>query len=158
MKMKSMIVTMALGLVMSSQAFAGASNNFIECANADGSVKLVGDVPGDFAEFTLKATVKSKNGGITPSIELYSRTNQQTGQNEANGRVAVVDALEDGVFTVRAESTEGAELIQLFAYPSTVRLKKHGRPRLSQFRAKLTLSSENGMEDVVVRCKTDYSI
>jgi len=156
--MKSMIVTLALGLVVSSQAFAGASNNFIDCSSADGSVKLTGDVPGDFAEFGLKATVKSKNGGIVPNIDLHSRLNQQTEKEEINGRVAVVDSLEDGVFTIKAQSTEEFELIQLFAYPSTVRMNKNGRARAAKFRGKLTLSNENGMKEAVVNCTTSYSI
>lgn len=151
--MKSLIL--ALGLV-SSTAFAGAWNNQVECSNKDGSVTLSGNVPGDIDEFTLKVTVKSKNGGITPSLELYSRTNQTTENMEANAVVAVVEDLQQKVFTIKAVDKEASGLIELYAYPRSLRVHPGKRGSITSFLGKLTVSSENGMKTAVVSCTSKY--
>lgn len=147
--MKALILV--LGLV-SSTAFATVSNTKVDCVNKDGSVTLKAELPGDVDTAIVKATVKPKNGGIAPNVEIYSRWNQAQLKQETNGQIASVDGLQNGVFTIKATSSEGAELIELYAYPSAVRTGKGLHGMTARFIGKLTLSSENGMEIANVRC------
>lgn len=154
--MKALILVLSL---VSSQAFAGAWNNQIECSNKSGSITLSGNVPGDIDEFSLKVVVKSKakvNSKFTPSMELYSRTNQETGKTEKIATVAVVEDLQQKIFTVKAIDTNEMSLIELYAYPGSLRIEKGGRGSKTRFLGKLTVSNENGMEVATVSCKTQY--
>lgn len=72
--MKKLILVFALAVIMSSQAYAGSANIEINCASSDSKVSLSGDVPGDFAEFHLNATIKENNG--VRKLNLYSYTDQ----------------------------------------------------------------------------------
>lgn len=155
--MKSLIATALVSLLFSTQAFAGASNTILDCKSADGKVSLNGDVPGDFAEFNLSAKMFGNNP--MGNVEIYSRTNQQTGKTETNGDAGVVDALEQSVFTIAAKDSDAMMTIQLYAIPKTVKVKSAGSTHLSSFIGKLTISSENGSVDrISVKCTTDKSI
>ncbi len=155
--MKAIIATALISAsLFTAPAFAGASNTIVKCQSADGKVALEGDVPGDFAEFSLSGKFGSGPMGV---LEIYSRTNQSTGKTEGDGHVGVVEELEEGVFTIDAKDSEGMKSIQLYALPKTVKLKKAGSTRLSSFVGKLSISSENGGVDrVTVKCTTDKSI
>lgn len=155
--MKNLILaTMALLSMTSVQAFAGASNVFIDCKSADGKAQLHGDVPGDFAEFDLDAKAQQPNG--TLSISLYDRTNQQTGQTEKNGRVAVVDDVDNGVYTIFSEDSESTQQIKLYAIPRTLKVSRHSVNFHTSFTGKLILTSENGMTESTVSCVTNFQI
>lgn len=154
--MKALVLALSL---VSTQAFAGAWNQQIECTNKSGSIKLSGNVPGDIDEFTLNVTVKSPphiNSKFTPSMELYSRTNQTTEKQEKNGNVAVVEDLDQKVFTVKAVDLYEQGLIELYAYPNSLKIRKGGRGSSTSFLGHLTVSNENGMEKAVVFCETHY--
>lgn len=144
--MKALFLVLSL---VSSQAFAGVWNNQIECSNKSGSIKLIGNIPGDATEFTLKATIKSKakvNSLFTPSMELTNKI----------ANIAVVEALEQKIFTVKAVDKEEMSLLELYAYPSSLRVSKGARGSSTRFLGHLTVSNENGMEKAVVSCKTWY--
>lgn len=154
--MKNAIV--GLMMIFSAQAFAGASNVVLACKSADGKVKLSGYVPGDFAEFQLKAEIAGNNG--SQSVELFSRINQTTGQTEENGRIVLIEDLANAVYTLQADDKGNEEMVRiaLYALPKSVKYHRNNGTYSAAFTGKLTVSSENGGTDSKVACSLDYSI
>ena len=96
-----------------SVAFGGASNAKLDCKSESANktpVRLTGDVPGDFAEFSLKLDV----GGN--SIVMST----------PDDKIEVVAELSKGVFTLAVERADGRSL-RLYAVPSTVKVKGGSR-------------------------------
>ncbi len=154
--MTKMIVA-ALAMLISAQAFAGASNTSLDCSNKDGSVSLSGDVPGDFTEFTLTVT-QGKGDKKKEFMKLYSVTNQTTYKTEENARLVIFEDLKNDVYALQADDLDGFQTIRLYAIPKTLNKNRSGVNVNSSFKGKLNVDSENGMIETEVNCKTDYSI
>jgi len=104
------ILVAALAMLISAQAFAGASNTSLECSNKEGTVSLSGSIPGDFAEFTL-SVVQGKGDKKKEFMKLYSTVNQQTSQTEENARIVVIEDFKNNVYALHAIDTDGFQMI-----------------------------------------------
>ncbi len=159
--MKAITVSALISMsLFAAQAYAGASNTVLSCKSADGKVTLQGHVPGDIAEFELKANMNTR--AQFAGVSLSETVNQKTGQLESHGQIVVIEDLAQGVYTLEANdmnAEKNGEMIRLYAIPSTVKYKKGSNSSKASFSAKLTASGENGSIDrVLVKCSTDYSI
>jgi hypothetical protein len=147
------ILAASFCLLISSQAFAGASNAGINCKSADG-LTLTGNIPGDFAEFDVTIRQADK------SSRVYSLTNQKTGQLEGNGTATAVQSLKDGVYTItinRESPSHG--FIEMFAIPKTVVFKSVSGGYTATFSAKLSFRLfSDDIVDKTVQCTMKYSI
>lgn len=152
------IATALIALFMSTYAFAGATNTKLSCASADGKITMDGEVPGDFSEFDL--TVKIKNETGVEKLRLFSKIDQETSLLVENGRVAVVEDLEKGVFTVRAEgiNQKSYGVISLYAIPKTVKVQDKNGAIQSAFTGHLTVYTKVSTEEEDVTCSTKYAL
>jgi len=157
--MKSAIFAIAFALV-SSQAFAGATNEVINCSSADKKVVLTGDVPGDIGEFHLDVKLATKG---PQELKMYSETNQTTGNTDENAHIVNVDDLRNGVFMFQADllpdqNSNGAT-VKLYALPKTISLKALPSAGLkSSFKARIQVYGDNVDADTTVTCTTVYQI
>ena len=142
-------------LACATQLHAGASNATLNCkaTNTGGSgITLDGEIPGDFAEFNL--TLANRNGALK-----YS---------DADGTATTVTAFSQGVFTLKLQLNDGAELV-LYAIPKTVKAKG-GDARLvdASFDALLMRAPRPGYDpkstldayvrNVPMRCQFHHSV
>ena len=142
-------------LAFATQLHAGASNATLSCeaTNTGGSgITLDGEIPGDFAEFNL--TLANRNGTLK-----YS---------DADGTATTVTAFSQGVFTLKLQLNNGAELV-LYVIPKTVKAKG-GDARLvdASFDALLMRAPRPGYDpkstldayvrNVPMRCRFHHSV
>jgi hypothetical protein len=158
--MKTKLATLAIlaTTLIGSQAVAGAANTVLQCKDASGKLVLEGDVPGDMADFRVKATAKGVRGPVT--VELFSEPNQNGSGSRENGQITVIEDLDQGVYTLRAEAIPNrySTVVSLYAIPKTVKVKHKSNGVTSSFRAKLAVGQDNDWASANVSCTTDYSI
>jgi hypothetical protein len=107
------VATVLMTVGFASIAFGGADNAKLDCESAtssETSTRLSGDVPGDFAEFSLKLEVEGS------SILMSS----------PDDKIEVVTELSKGVFTLTVEHSDRRSL-RLYAVPSSVKVKGGSR-------------------------------
>jgi len=155
MKILGAVLVSLIGL---QQAFAGAAQTHLSCKEVDGKISLSGDVPGDSDEFDLTLKMGDKQSRIYST----KMCNPQGCTNEENGTVAIVEALNKGVYTMKA-SRHGEALadVQLYALPKTVKVKKLTNGQTSNFGGVLRVYDQAfGTEPRTfnVLCTTEYSI
>ena len=108
------VLTLMLATSVGSRvASAGANNARLDCKSVDQNkkrVRLHGDVPGDFAEFSL--TLEVGDSSITMSMP--------------DDKIEVVTELSKGVFTLAVALADGRPL-KLYAIPTSLKVKGGSR-------------------------------
>ena len=155
MKVLAALFITTLGI---QSALAGSAQTHLNCREIDDKISLSGDIPGDSNDFDLSL----KKGKQVSRIYSVTICNPQGCNTEANGKISVVEALNKGVYTVKAHR-EGESLanVDLYALPKTVRLKNKPNGQSSRFGGVLkvydqALGSET--EKYNVLCETEYAI
>ena len=93
-----------------SESRAGAANAELSCesiSKARGSITLKGEIPGDFAEFSLVTAQADKSMRVTD-------------QNGGQDQIHVVESWKDRVFTLTVVAQNPLGQLQLYALPNSV--------------------------------------
>lgn len=156
--MKPIIIAVLSLLILTPKAlFAGAANAELECVSVGKKgdrMTLKGDIPGDFAEFSLEFKVGEK------SVEMNDRSRDDT--------LAVVNNWKRKVFTVYVDSKNGYRNLVMYAVPASVRTRKRKNETTVKFQAILEqapipeyegpLMYKAFVHDVKMKCTWRYSI
>ena len=107
---------------------AGADNAQLQCSSVAGPkskqpvIAIAGDIPGDFAEFTLTITQNGKSIVVSD-------------QNGKRDQVHVVESWSSRVFTLVVAPQDPLHELKLYAVPSSVALGKIAGGRKVKFNA-----------------------
>lgn len=102
------------GLLIAENSYAGASNALLDCQATQPKLSLVGEIPGDFAEFSLAFEANKKIKKMDDSTH----------------GIQVIADFESGVFTLGVNQKDGHNL-QLYAYPNTMKITENTDTALS---------------------------
>jgi len=102
------------GLLLAENSYAGASNALLNCQATQPKLSLVGEIPGDFAEF---------------SLALEANETIKKMDNNTHG-IQVIADFKSGVFTLGVNQKDGHNL-QLYAYPKTMKISENTNTALS---------------------------
>ncbi|MGV6809573.1 MAG: hypothetical protein ACWA5U_06825 [bacterium] len=101
-------------LLLVENSYAGASNALLNCQSTQPKLSLVGEIPGDFAEFSL-------------SLEADGKIKKM---DDTTHGIQVIADFESGVFTLGVSQKEGHNL-QFYAYPNTMKMTENTDSALS---------------------------
>lgn len=101
-------------LLFAESSYAGASNALLNCQATQPKLSLVGEIPGDFAEFSLALEVDEK-------IKKMDDTTHG---------IQVIADFKSGVFTLGVNQKDGHNL-QFYAYPNTMKITENTDSALS---------------------------
>lgn len=156
------ITLLLVGVLHGPPVLAGMANADLSCRMRDPAApafELVGNIPGDQADFSLTLTAAGKQSA-------YGADDAGDGDG-----IAVVEDLHYGVFTLSIWRSEKVE-VTLYALPKSVRrsVAPDGRKRF-EFNALLRSAPRPGAErgtygygydglvhDLVLRCTHDYGV
>lgn len=140
---------------------AGADNAQLQCSSVAGPkskqpvVAIAGDIPGDFAEFTLTVTQDGKSLVVSD-------------QNGKRDQVHVVESWSSRVFTLVVAAKDPLHELKLYAVPSSVVVSKIPGGRKVKFNAIAELLPIPGFtgsinaasfhHDVQLKCTWQYEI
>jgi len=151
------LTLIALSIFIPSTLAAGSSNAELECRSIKGKgniLTLKGNIPGDYAEFSLVFKVGNK------SIEMNDI--------KRDDKVSVVTNWKHHVFTIKVKSKEGYRDLVMYAIPNTVHVKKSEYATNVKFKAiaeiapipgyKGALMYQSFLHNKKMECTWEYSI
>lgn len=147
------VVTIVCLLAEASPVHAGADNASLSCQSSasDKKVRLEGEIPGDFTEFSLTLARDTR------SVEF----------SDAKDQVFVVENFARGVFTLVVASKEKGD-VYLYALPRTVKARRRPDGVAATFDAVLmsapdparagAATADSYLHNVKLRCTYVYAI